>query len=153
MNAIELLKVDHDRVEALFEKVKANEDGDNTETFKTIKEELDAHAHIEEAIFYPRLMEDGDEDLKKIVMEGIEEHRQVKMFLRELDNLADDSEKFQPKIKVLMEDVEHHVEEEEGEMFELVRSQFDESVLDELGAEMEEEKENFKAKSSSASAR
>jgi len=153
MNAIELLKEDHDRVEALFEKVKANEDGDNTDTFKSIKEELDTHAHIEEAIFYPRLMEEGDEELKKIVMEGIEEHRQVKMFLRELDNLVADSEKFQPKIKVLMEDVEHHVEEEEGEMFDLVQSQLDESVLDELGAEMDEEKENFRSKSTSAGAR
>ena len=153
MNAIELLKEDHDRVASLFEKVKANEDGDNTDVFKTIKEELDVHAHIEETIFYPRLIEEGDEELKDIVKEGIEEHRQVKMFLRELDSLVDDSEKFKPKMKVLMEDVEHHVQEEEGEMFLMVEKQFDESALDEMGAEMEEEKESFQSKSSTASAR
>lgn len=153
MNALELLKEDHDRVASLFEKIKANEDGDNTDIFEQIKAELDVHAHIEEAIFYPRLLEDGDEELKDIVKEGIEEHRQVKMFLRELDSLADDSEKFKPKIKVLMEDVEHHVQEEEGEMFQMVRNQFDESLLREMGAELEEEKQSFQSKSSSAGAR
>jgi hemerythrin superfamily protein len=153
MNAIELLKEDHDRVSALFEKVKANEDGDNTDVFKQIKAELDVHTHIEETIFYPRLIEEGDEELQKIVNEGIEEHRQAKMFLRELDGLAEDSEKFQPKITVLMEDVEHHVQEEEGEMFQLVKSQFDEEVLESLGAEMEEEKASFQKQSSSAGAR
>ncbi len=153
MNAIELLKEDHDRVSALFEKVKANEDGDNTDVFKKIKAELDVHTHIEETIFYPRLIEEGDEELQKIVKEGIEEHRQVKMFLRELDNLTDSSEKFEPKITVLMEDVEHHVQEEEGEMFEMVQSQFDEDALEEMGAEMEEEKANFQSQASSAGAR
>ncbi|MFN2500803.1 MAG: hemerythrin domain-containing protein [Pyrinomonadaceae bacterium] len=150
MNAIELLKDDHDKVEGLFEQVKANEDGDNTAVFEQIKMELDVHAHIEETIFYPRLIEEGDEELKKITLEGIEEHRQVKMFLRELSNLADESEKFAPKLKVLIEDVEHHVQEEEGQMFLLVKEQFDEAVLEELGAEMEAEKATFQ-KANSAS--
>ena len=150
MNAIRLLKDDHDTVDQLFQKVKANEDGDNTGIFEKIKRELDVHAHIEETIFYPRLVEEGNEDLKKIVLEGIEEHRQVKMFLRELENLVKDSEKFAPKLKVLMEDVEHHVQEEEGEMFPLVQEQFDAQVLDELGEQLAAEKANFR-KSSSAS--
>lgn len=143
MNAIELLKEDHDKVEELFEQVKANEDGDNTAAFEKIKQELDAHAHIEEAIFYPRLIEEGDEELKKIVLEGIEEHKQAKTLLKEISNLADESEKFDPKLKVLMENVEHHVEEEEGEMFPLVESQLDTEILDELGTEMEQEKKKF----------
>ena len=97
------------------------------------------------------LREEGDEELNDIVKEGIEEHHQVKMFLRELSGLADDSEKFEPKLKVLMEDVEHHVEEEEGEMFPLVEAQFDAKVLEELGSQMEAEKVKF-ASSQSASA-
>ncbi len=152
MNAIELLKADHDVVEELFKKVKANEDGDNSAVFEKIKQELDVHAHIEETIFYPHLIENGDEELKKITLEGIEEHRQVKMFLKELDSLVSDSEKFAPKLKVLMEDVEHHVEEEEEEMFTLVEDQIDPAVLEELGEEMEEEKRSF-AKSAAASGR
>ena len=151
MNAIDLLKEDHDRVDKLFQKVKATEEGEHQELFEKIKEELDIHAHIEEVIFYPRLKEEGDEELKKIVLEGVEEHRQVKMFLKELSSLADDSEKFEPKLKVVMENVEHHVQEEEGEMFKMVEEQFDASVLEEMGAEMEKEKATFK-KSYKASA-
>ncbi len=143
MNAIKLLKEDHEKVDELFKKVKANEDGDNSDVFVKIKAELDAHAHIEETIFYPRLLKDGDDDIKKIVNEGIEEHRQMKMFLKELDALADNSDKFAAKLKVLMEDTEHHVEEEEGEMFPLVESQFDEEVIEELGAQMAEAKAKF----------
>jgi hemerythrin-like domain-containing protein len=66
------------------------------------------------------------------------------MFLRELESLAGSSEKFEPKLKVLMEDVTHHVQEEEGEMFPMIEELFDEATLQELGAEMQEEKESFK---------
>ena len=140
MNAIELLKEDHDKVDKLFQKVKATEESEHPAIFEQIKMELDVHTHIEETIFYPKMLEEGDKELQDIVKEGIEEHRQAKMFLRELSNLSDDSEKFQPKLKVLMEDIEHHVQEEEGEMFKMVEEQFDESVLQELGKEMEAEK-------------
>jgi hemerythrin superfamily protein len=149
MNAIELLKDDHDKVDRLFQKVKATEDDQHKELFEKIKMELDTHTHIEETIFYPRLKE--EEDLKDIVLEGIEEHRQAKMFLRELANLSDDSEKFEPKLKVLMEDITHHVQEEEGEMFLEVEKVISKSELEELGARMEEEKKNFQ-KSQRASA-
>ena len=143
MNAIELLKDDHDKVDQLFQKVKANEDGDHKDTFEKIQAELDVHAHIEEVIFYPKLVADGNEELKDIVLEGIEEHRQAKMFLRELAALSDDSEKFKPKLKVLMEDIEHHVMEEEGQMFPMVEEHFDEATLQSLGEEMEKEKKTF----------
>jgi len=150
MNAIELLKDDHDKVDRLFQKVKATEEGEeHKELFKKIKAELDAHTHIEEKIFYPRLKE--KEELEDIVLEGIEEHHQAKMFLRELASLTEDSEKFEPKLKVLMEDIEHHVMEEEGEMFLKVKKNFDKAELEELGKQMEEEKKNFQ-KSQKASA-
>lgn len=141
MNAVELLKADHKKVNELFGKVKATEAGEHKELFEQIKNELDIHTHIEETIFYPKLKE--EEELEDIVLEGIEEHHQAKMFLRELAGLPEDSEKFEPKLKALMEDITHHVQEEEGEMFPKVEELFDEETLMELGAEMEEEKENF----------
>ena len=144
MNAIELLKADHHVVAGLFETVKATPEGDHPAVFKQIKAELDVHAHIEEMIFYPKLEADGDKELVDITLEGIEEHRQVKMFLKELAALTEDSEKFEPKLKVLMEDVQHHVKEEEKEMFPMVKDQFDADALDELGAAMEAEKKSFK---------
>ncbi len=150
MNAIELLKDDHNKVDRLFQKVKATEEGEeHKELFKKIKAELDAHTHIEEVIFYPRLRE--EEELEDITLEGIEEHHQAKMFLRELASLSEDSEKFEPKLKVLMEDITHHVQEEQGIMFPKVQKIISESELEELGKLMEEEKKKFmKAQSAAA---
>ncbi len=141
MNAVELLKADHDKVDKLFQKVKATEEGEHKELFEKIKQELDAHTHIEEKIFYPRLRE--EDELEDITLEGIEEHHQAKMFLRELASLSEDSEKFEPKLKVLMEDITHHVQEEEGKMFPTVEKVINASELEELGKLMEEEKKNF----------
>jgi iron-sulfur cluster repair protein YtfE (RIC family) len=151
MNAIELLKADHKVVSGLFQKVEATEESEHPALFEKIKAELEVHTHIEETIFYPKLIADGDKELVDLVKEGIEEHHQVKLFLREIPNLADESEKFEPKLTVLIEDVEHHVMEEEGEMFKMVEEQFDAEVLETLGAEMEAEKAKFK-KTQSASA-
>lgn len=142
MNAIELLKEDHNKVSRLFQKVKGSEESEHKELFEKIKEELEVHTHIEETIFYPKIKEEPE--LEDIVLEGIEEHHQAKVFLRELSALTDDSQKFEPKLKVLMEGVEHHVQEEEGEMFPKIEELFDQSVLEELGREMEKEKQSFK---------
>lgn len=144
MNAIDLLKEEHDVVDKLFQKVKATPEGDHRELFQEIKANLEEHTHIEETIFYPKLKEEGDEELKKITLEGIEEHHQAKVFLREISNLSEDSEKFEAKLQVLMEDITHHVQEEEGEMFQMVKEQFDEKTLQELGNEMDKERQKFK---------
>ena len=153
MNAIELLKEDHDRVDKLFQKVKATKESEHLELFEKIKAELDVHTHIEETLVYPKFIEEGDEELQKITKEGIEEHRQAKMFLRELAALTEDSEKFEPKLKVLMEDIAHHVQEEEGQMFPMVKEQFDEYTLQMLGQELEKEKKSFGKSSAAKSGR
>ena len=73
-----------------------------------------------------------------MVLESLEEHKQVKTLLREMENLTSDSEKFEPKLKVLMENVEHHaVEEEEKKMFPKVRKIMDAEKLERLGQELE----------------
>ena len=88
-----------------------------------------------------------NEELKDMVLESIEEHKQVKTLLREMDSLSKDSEKFEPKLKVLKENVEHHAEEEEeGKMFPKVRKLFSASELQELGAELEAAKGNRERK-------
>ncbi len=153
MNAVELLKADHDIVRKLFQDVKESDESKHPSIFKKIKAELDVHAHIEETIFYPKLQEDGDKELVDIVLEGIEEHRQMKMFLRQLADLTEGSEQFEPKLKVLMEDTDHHVKEEEDKMFPLVKEQFDSSALNQLGDKMEAEKANFRKEASAAAGR
>lgn len=153
MNAIDLLKEDHDKVDKLFQKVKATKDQDHRDLFEQIKHELEVHTHVEETIFYPRLIADGDEELQKKTKEGIQEHHQAKIFLRELSNLADESEKFEPKLKVLMEDIGHHVQEEEGELFPMVKEQFDEYTLQMLGSGIEKEKKSFGRSKSASTAK
>ena len=137
MNALELLKADHKTVKELFEKVEASEnDKQQKKLFEQIKEELETHTHIEETVFYPAVTK--IEELKDRVLESLEEHKQVKTLLREIDNLAEDSEKFQPKLKVLMENVEHHaVEEEEEQMFPKLRKLMSTEELEQLGQELE----------------
>ena len=149
-NAIDILTADHRVVDGYFQEVKANEDRNHQKTYKKIQFELDAHAHIEEKIFYPYLLEHGNKELQKIVREGIEEHRQVKLFLAELDELSGDNDRFKAKLQVLMEDVEHHVEEEEDEMFPLVEDQVPREVLEKLGNQMEKEKARFQKRTAPA---
>lgn len=144
MNALELLKEDHRKVEHLFGKVKATEEEEHKALFEKIKEELDVHTHIEETIFYPKMKESENKELEDIIAEGYQEHYVAKDLLREISELVEDSEAFEPKLKVLMEGVTHHVQEEEGQMFPLIEEIFDEETLKEIGAEMEEEKQSFK---------
>ena len=145
MNAIELLKEDHRKVEHLFGKVKATEEDEHKALFEKIKAELDVHTHIEETIFYPQMKEKSEnKELEDIIAEGYQEHYAAKTLLRDISNLVDDSDVFEPKLKVLMEGVTHHVQEEEGKMFPKIEEIFDEATLEELGKEMEAEKQNFK---------
>lgn len=142
MNALELLKQDHRKVEKLFAQAEATEDEKKKEAlFEQIKAELETHTHIEETVFYPALQQ--NEELKDMVLEAVEEHRQVKTLLREISGLADGSEKFDAKLKVMKENVEHHVEEEEEEMFPQVEEYFSPEELAQLGQEMEAAKTEF----------
>lgn len=151
-NAIELLKADHDKVDTLFQKVKANEDGNNKDVFEQIRQELEVHTHIEEQVFYPFLLERGDEELQKIVREGIEEHGQVKALLPEIAALPGNDDEFKAKLTVLMENVEHHVQEEEGELFPMVKDQIDDDELTRVGSLLKAEKARFSGTGSSRSA-
>lgn len=150
MDAIKLLKDDHNKVRSLFGKVKASDtDSEKKDLFKKIKKELDTHKHIEEKIFYPTVRK--KEGLEDIVDEGVQEHHQTDLFISEIMNLSSDSEVFEPKLKVLMEGVEHHAQEEEAELFPKVKEKFSDSELKDLGKKLEEEKQNFE-KSYSANA-
>jgi hemerythrin superfamily protein len=136
MNALELLKADHEKVKQLFKKAEDANPERQRQLFEEIKQELETHTHIEETVFYPAVRE--ADELKDMVLESLEEHKQVKTLLREMENLTSDSEKFEPKLKVLMENVEHHaVEEEEKKMFPKVRKIMDAEKLDSLGQELE----------------
>jgi hemerythrin superfamily protein len=148
MDALKLLHEDHAKVKELFEETEGAADQKEKERiFDDINSELETHARIEETVFYPAMKE--HEELKKMVLESIEEHKQIKLLLKEIDNLKSESEKFEPKLKVLMENVKHHAEEEEeGKMFPKIRQICSQQDLDNLGRELEAAKNNKQRKAS-----
>jgi hemerythrin superfamily protein len=139
MNALEVLKQDHQKVKGLFQEARQGTDRNKRkELFDKIDTELEIHTHIEETIFYPAIEE--HEEFKEMVAEALEEHQEAKMLLDELEELGAYNHDFSSKLQQLMEAVEHHVEEEEGEMFPKIREVFDEDELEQLGQELESAK-------------
>jgi len=135
MDAITLLKEDHHTVAQLFTRFERAGD-EAYETKRQIVEriihELSVHAAIEELAFYPAVRREvkGAQDM---ALESLEEHHIVKWQLSELEGMDPHAERFDAKVTVLMENVRHHVEEEEGDLFPKVRDQMSRSQLDELG--------------------
>jgi iron-sulfur cluster repair protein YtfE (RIC family) len=111
--------------------------------FEQIQDELDVHAAIEEQIFYPAVQEGRSAEAKDMVLEALEEHKVVKTLLEEIAALTPADDEFDAKMKVLQENVEHHVDEEEKEMFPEAKKQLSEDIRNELGARMESRKEQL----------
>jgi hypothetical protein len=146
MDALKLLKADHDDVKALLKKLdETTERADKTRTegFAKLKTMLQAHEAIEEEILYPALKEFAK--TRDIAFEAYEEHHVVDMILGELEATPVDDEEWTAKFTVMKENLEHHIEEEEGEMFKQARQVMDESELEELGTRMAARKEQLLA--------
>ncbi len=145
MDGITLLKTDHDRMRDLLTQLESTTERGikrRTELFAAIKGELTVHEVIEEEIFYPELK--AHPKAKDIVLEGYEEHHVVDLVMAELEDLPVDDESWGAKAEVMRENVEHHMEEEEGEMFKVARSVFDKAELEALGDRMEARKADAK---------
>jgi hemerythrin superfamily protein len=139
MDAITLLKTDHKTVEKLFkafEKAGDRAVKAKADTVKSIISELSVHAAIEEQIFYPAIRSDVP-DTDDDVLEALEEHHIVKWVLSELESMTPADERFDAKVTVLIENVRHHVTEEETELFPTVRKALGRKRLTELGDAME----------------
>ena len=144
MNAITLLTEDHRAMKKLLKELGETE-GPKTreELFSRIERDLTAHEAIEEEIFYPALRDHPK--AKEIVLEGYVEHDVVERLMGELGRLAFDDEMWGPKAKVMTENIEHHIEEEEGEMFEKARQVFEDEELRQLGERMAERRKELLA--------
>ena len=137
MDAIALLKSQHREVEKLFSKIESAKDSRVKERlFGELADSLAGHATIEEHQFYPAVRAKRTED---ILLESLEEHLGIKRVLADLLQLDADDETFDAKITVLKEQVEHHVGEEEKDLFPKVKKVLDEAQLEALGATMEAE--------------
>jgi hemerythrin superfamily protein len=133
MSAIDMLEAQHREVEDLFEKFEKAGPKGKRNAFLAIADKMAVHAAIEEKHFYPAAKE---KDTEELVLEAAEEHLSVKRVIADLLAMSPDDDTFEPKVKVLQEQIEHHVEEEEGELFPKVAKRLDAELLDALEQEM-----------------
>ena len=146
-NAIEMLKSDHHKVKELFRQYEAA--GDRAyQKKKGIAEEvfteLEIHTTLEEELFYPAMKRKTDQDGKDLVAEAMEEHHVVTTLMDELKGLDPKDERYNAKFKVLMDNVAHYIEEEEGEMFPEAEELLGDR-LERLGIQMQERKQHLTA--------
>ena len=138
MDALTFLHDDHQKVDELFgrfARAGRNASKSKRDIVDRIIHELSIHAAIEEQVFYPAVRS-GAPDLSSQVLESLEEHHIVKWLLSELERMSPNNDRFDAKVTVLKEIVQHHVEEEENDLFPKVRRALSKSRLEQLGEEL-----------------
>jgi hemerythrin superfamily protein len=149
MDAIELLKRDHDHVRELLDELSKTTKRSvkkRHELLEKIHEELMIHTTIEEEIFYPAFRDADGTEHKEMFYEAQEEHRAVeKLVLPDLEDTDVGADEFAGRVKVLKELIEHHAEEEEKEMFPRARKSFSKDKLKQLGEQLAERKQALQA--------
>ena len=145
MDAFELMMNDHRKVSEIFDRLESGEASLRRELFPRLKQELDIHAHVEETIFYPALKEHAE--TRDLATHAYSEHNEVKTMLEELQAGLDgtDSGAWGTKLTKLRRSVEHHVQEEEGNMFTRARAALDAEQLAQLSRRMTEAKQQQQA--------
>jgi len=135
-DAIEMLRADHQKVRNLFQDYeKAQDQKAKRKIAQQVFVELEIHAQLEENVFYPAFKQEADQEGKQLVAESLQEHQRVKDLIEELREFDADDEMFDIKFHELMENVEHHVEEEESEMLpeaDQVLAEQAEELMDEM---------------------
>jgi hemerythrin superfamily protein len=134
MNAIDLLEGQHRQVEDLFDQLREAETPlEKERLFTELADKLAVHSTIEERHFYPSVK---DKETEAILVESVEEHLSIKRILADLLDLDPSDDSFDPRIKMLREEVVHHLEGEEGELFPEVRKLMSEEELEAIGQDM-----------------
>jgi hemerythrin superfamily protein len=142
MNGIDLIKQDHRTVKQLFQRFESTEPGQTDrrrELVEVVIRELSIHAAIEETVLYPEISE-AVPGGKELVEEGLEEHQDAKEALNELDGMDPEDQAFEAKVRSLIGDVRHHVEEEENEILPKLDAALSEERLQDLGTRLEKAK-------------
>jgi hypothetical protein len=138
MDPFKLLEADHRNVEKLFSQLESAQGAAKLRVFEQIRTELELHTHIEEKIFYPAL--EKPEETHDLTLEAYEEHAVVKNLLKELGRARTANDEWEAQAKVLKENVEHHVQEEENELFQKAEDALNQEDLEALGERMQAEK-------------
>jgi hemerythrin superfamily protein len=148
MNAIDLLKADHERVKGILSQLSESTDRaikKRTELLAKLEMEVSIHTRLEEEILYPAFKQEGGKDEAEMYYEAKEEHRTVdSLVLPDLKNTDPSQPEFAGRVKVVKELLEHHIEEEEEEMFPKAEEILGKAKLEELGNQMEAVKAQYK---------
>jgi hemerythrin-like domain-containing protein len=141
-DAIAMLKADHQKVRDLFQQYEATRDPRaKREVAEHVFVELETHAQLEEHVFYPAVNEET-EDGPALVKASLAEHETMKHLIQELRSMGPDLSEFDAKFRALLQNVEHHVAEEEAAMFPLAEEELEEDMQD-LRDEMQELKKDL----------
>src|SRR5262245_66477777 len=143
MNVLTILKKDHSTVRSLFNRYsRAGKSAHEKklEIFEQIRRELQIHSRAEEEIFYPTIKAINGTESRKLVTEALKEHKNVDELLTQISRLKATDKSFDEMIETLFEYVDHHVEQEEGEIFQFVAENYSEEELNDLGAQIEQRK-------------
>lgn len=143
MNVLNLLKKDHSTVKSLFSKFDRTGKSSHekkAELLDQIRHELQIHSKAEEEIFYPAIKSINDNSGRNLIAEALREHRDIDELLTQLSRLRPTDKHFDEKMETLIENVDHHVEEEEGEIFRFAEENCSEEQLEDLGGQIEERK-------------
>jgi len=140
---LSLIEAEHRQVEKLFDQIEKAKGNKISSYFQEIYKALNLHARTEELAFYPALRE--YEATQEYIEEAEEEHEEVSVLLEEIKAMEPTNPEFLEKISELKQAVQHHVEEEESEIFDAVRECMSEEQLTELGGEFQEAKGKLEA--------
>ena len=136
MDALDLLKADHQRVNSLFEQFQSeNGRQQKRALFEAIRNDLEAHTSVEESVFYPAFK--NYPDFQNLIAASYEEHDEVKSLLTEIEQLGTGSLELDSRVSILMEKVERHVQKEDTELFPMVRRIMRRAERERLGRHME----------------
>jgi hemerythrin superfamily protein len=147
VNALKLLESQHREVEDLFEEFESAGEGakrTKERVFRQIADALAIHTEIEEKIFYPEVKEASSE-IEDLLRESVEEHLAAKRIVADLMAIDAGDQQFDAKVQVLKENVEHHVEEEESELFPKVKKACEEETLEDMGNRMQQMVQDLEA--------
>lgn len=141
-NIVEVLKQDHRSLDSLFEKIEATDEPDaKAALFEVINEEFEAHAKGEEKVVYPEMKRIPE--LNEKTEHSVEEHDEARELIKTIESLSPEDEKWESSVRKLQSEIEHHVEEEEEEMFPILEEKLTPEKLRSLAEDFEATKQNF----------
>jgi hypothetical protein len=148
MDVLTFLKDEHDEAKEVFKKLEEAEGATASRLCSQLINMLQLHEEMEETFFYPQLKK--EEAAKDLILEGYQEHHVMDLLMEEISQLKPSAEAWQPKIKVLQENTEHHIEEEEKELFPKVRKIWDADRRAAVGGQMQDMKAKRKKERTAA---